>query len=80
MRRVGLQETEEHRRRDAEARLQITQRRSTGSTSSHDVPDHIADRLRDRYGSRVERLEARVEGEPTSTGGPTSRCGKRWPR
>ena len=28
-----------------------------------DAPEHVVQRLRDRYGSRVERLEARIEGD-----------------
>jgi CPA1 family monovalent cation:H+ antiporter len=64
LRRLGLHESEDDRRRDAEARLRITQ---AGLERLEDVsdgaPEHIVQRLRDRYGSRVERLEARVEGD-----------------
>jgi Na+/H+ antiporter len=67
VRRVGLQETEEHRRRDAQARLQITQA-ALERLEDLDLPDHLAERLRDRYGSRVERLEARVEGDEDEHG------------
>lgn len=63
-RRLGLVESEEDRRAAARARLRITQagldrlERVAG-----DAPDHVVQRMRDRYGARVERLEARIEGE-----------------
>jgi NhaP-type Na+/H+ or K+/H+ antiporter len=64
VRRVGLMETEEHRRRDADARLRLANAALERLEDiSDDAPDHIVERLRDRYGSRVERLEARVEGD-----------------
>ena len=67
------------RRRGAPA--DHARRRSSGSTSLDDAPDHIAHRLRDRYGSRIERLEARVEGDEDEHGRPTSRSpGRRWRR
>src|SRR6185436_5445113 len=40
VRGVGLQETEEHRRRDAQARLQLTQA-AIDRLEELDVPDHI---------------------------------------
>ena len=67
VRRVGLQESEEHRRRDAEARLRITQA-ALERLDDLDGPEHLVQRLRDRYGSRVERLEARVEGDHDERG------------
>ena len=69
VKRVGLQESEEHRRRDADARLRITQAALERLDElSDDAPPHVVERLRDRYGSRVERLEARVEGDHDEDG------------
>jgi monovalent cation/hydrogen antiporter len=69
LRRLGLVETEEDRRRDAEARLRITQAGLERLEVVADgAPEHIVQRLRDRYGSRVERLEARVEGDHDEEG------------
>jgi NhaP-type Na+/H+ or K+/H+ antiporter len=69
VRRVGLEESEAHRRRDADVRLQLTraalERLEEGA---EEAPDHIVERLRDRYGSRVERLEARLEGDHDEDG------------
>jgi CPA1 family monovalent cation:H+ antiporter len=62
-------ETEDHRREDAEARLRITQAALERLDElSEAAPRHVVDRLRDRYGSRVERLEARVEGDHDEDG------------
>ena len=62
-------ETEEHRRRDADARLRLTNAALERLEDvADDAPDHIVERLRDRYGSRVERLEARVEGDHDDDG------------
>ena len=33
-----------------------------------DAPEHVVQRLRDRYGSRLERLEARMEGDADERG------------
>src|SRR4051812_34054953 len=64
VRRVGLAETEEHRRAGAEARLRITQAALERLDEvGDDAPEHIVQRLRDRYGSRVERFERRAEGD-----------------
>ena len=50
--------------RDAEARLRITQAALERLEELADeAPEHVVQRLRDRYGSRVERLEARIEGD-----------------
>lgn len=63
VKRLGLQESEEHKRQDAEARLKLTQAALDRLDELEDeAPDHVVQRLRDRYGSRLERLEARVEG------------------
>jgi NhaP-type Na+/H+ or K+/H+ antiporter len=67
LRRLGLSETAEDRRRDAEARLRITQA-ALERLEELDAPEHIVQRLRDRYGSRIERLEARVEGDEDEHG------------
>jgi Na+/H+ antiporter len=64
VRRLGLVESEEHRRADAQARLRITQAALERLNElADDAPEHVVERMRDRYGSRVERLEARVEGD-----------------
>jgi monovalent cation/hydrogen antiporter len=69
VRRLGLMENEEDRRADAEARLRITNAALERLDEMEaDVPDHIVQRMRDRYGSRVERLEARVEGDHDEEG------------
>src|SRR5204863_4732985 len=53
VRRVGLQESEEHRRRDADARLRITQAALERLEDLADeAPEHLVQRLRDRYESR----------------------------
>ena len=64
VRRVGLQESEEHRRRDADARLRITQAALERLDELADeAPEHLVQRLRDRYDARVDRLEARIGGD-----------------
>jgi len=69
VKRLGLQETEEHRRQDAEARLTLTQAALDRLDELEgEAPDHVVQRLRDRYGSRAERLEARVEGDHDESG------------
>jgi CPA1 family monovalent cation:H+ antiporter len=68
VRKVGLQQTGEHRRRDAEVRLTLTQAALERLDEIDDIPEHIAQRLRDRYGSRLERLEARIEGDEDEHG------------
>jgi Na+/H+ antiporter len=69
LRRLGMVESEDDRRRDAEARLRITQAGLERlEEASGDAPEHIVQRLRDRYGSRVERLEARVQGDHDEDG------------
>ena len=69
VRRLGLQESEDDRRRDAEARLRITQAALERlEEAGRNEPEHIVTRLRDRYESRVERLEARVEGDHDEDG------------
>jgi CPA1 family monovalent cation:H+ antiporter len=69
VRRLGLVESEEHRRSAAEARLRITEAALERLDELADeAPDHVVERLRDRYGSRVERLEARMEGDHDEDG------------
>ncbi|MDA0181437.1 Na+/H+ antiporter [Solirubrobacter phytolaccae] len=64
VKRLGLQQSEDHKRQDAEARLKLTQAALDRLDELEgDAPDHVVQRLRDRYGSRLERLEARVEGD-----------------
>lgn len=69
VKRLGLQQSEEHKRQDAEARLKLTQAALDRLDELEDeAPDHVVQRLRDRYGSRLERLEARVEGHQDEDG------------
>ncbi|RKQ91339.1 sodium/proton antiporter (CPA1 family) [Solirubrobacter pauli] len=69
VKRLGLQQSEEHKRQDAEARLKLTQAALDRLDElEDDAPDHVVQRLRDRYGSRLERLEARVEGNHDEDG------------
>jgi Na+/H+ antiporter len=69
VRRLGLVESEEHRREGAEARLRITEAGLERLDELADeAPEHVVERMRDRYGSRVERLEARVEGDHDEQG------------
>jgi CPA1 family monovalent cation:H+ antiporter len=69
VRRLGLVESEEHRREAAEARLELTRAALERLDElSEDAPEHVVERLRDRYGSRVERLEARIEGDDDEGG------------
>ena len=64
VRRLGLVGSEDQRREAAEARLRITQAALERLEElSGDAPEHVVQRMRDRYGSRVERLEARIEGD-----------------
>lgn len=69
LRRLGMVETEEDRRADAKARLRITEAALERLEElADDAPEHVVQRMRDRYGSRVERLEARVEGDHDEEG------------
>jgi CPA1 family monovalent cation:H+ antiporter len=62
-------ETEQDRRADAKARLRITEAALERLEElADDAPEHVVQRIRDRYGSRVERLEARVEGDHDEEG------------
>src|SRR3954447_23695606 len=57
VRRLGPQESEEDRRRDAEARLGVPEAGLERlEEAGEGQPEHVVQRLRDRYGSRVERL------------------------
>jgi NhaP-type Na+/H+ or K+/H+ antiporter len=66
LRRAGLDEDDAHRRADAEARLRITRAAldRLDDLAANGVPEHIAQRLRERYESRVERLETRLGDSP----------------
>jgi Na+/H+ antiporter len=64
--RLGLGETPEQRRAEAEARLRITHaalERLEDAAERDGAPEHLVDRLRERYESRIERLEARIDDE-----------------
>jgi monovalent cation/hydrogen antiporter len=64
VRKLGLEESDDDRRADAEARLRITQAALERlEEAGKDEPEHVVQRLRDRYGSRLERLEQRIEGD-----------------
>jgi CPA1 family monovalent cation:H+ antiporter len=72
LRRLGLVQDEEHRRADAEARLKLTHaalERLEDVAERERPPEHLVDRLRDRYGSRLERLEARLDAHDDSERG-----------
>jgi monovalent cation/hydrogen antiporter len=64
LRRLGLTEDEGHRRADAEARLQITRAALDRLDDLDGMSDAVADRLRQRYELRIERLETRLGDEP----------------
>jgi CPA1 family monovalent cation:H+ antiporter len=69
VRKLGLMESEEHKREAAEARLRITHAALERLDElSDDAPEHVVQRMRDRYDSRMERLEARKEGDPDEHG------------
>jgi monovalent cation/hydrogen antiporter len=64
LKRLGLAESAARLRADAEARLRLTHaalERLEDLAASGDFPEHLVTRLRDRYESRLERLEQRVE-------------------
>jgi CPA1 family monovalent cation:H+ antiporter len=69
LKRLGLGESEEDRRKDAEARLRITHAALERLDELEgEAPDHVVQRMRDRYGSRLERLEAKLEGDHDDAG------------
>jgi monovalent cation/hydrogen antiporter len=69
VKRLGLAESEEDKRNHAEARVRITKAAIERLEElADDAPDHVVERLRDRYGSRLERLEARLEGDQDEHG------------
>ena len=69
VRRLGLDESEEDRRVDAEARKRITEAALERlDEAGRDEPEHVVQRLRDRYESRLERLEQRIEGDEDEHG------------
>ncbi|MBE2319196.1 Na+/H+ antiporter [Solirubrobacter sp. CPCC 204708] len=73
IRRLGLAATDTHRREAAEARLKLTRAALERLDElEDDAPEHIVQRLRDRYGSRVERLEARLDGDEDGGGDVTA--------
>jgi Na+/H+ antiporter len=67
VRRLGLSETEQRRREDAEARLRLAHAglerlEEIARSDHHDGPrDRVVQRLRERYQARLERLEARLD-------------------
>jgi len=62
LRAVGLGESEEQLRADAEARMRITHAalERLEDLAGDGAPEHLVARLRERYESRLERLETRV--------------------
>jgi Na+/H+ antiporter len=69
LRRLGMVETEDDRRADAEARLRVTEAALERLEElAEDAPEHLVQRMRDRYGSRLERLQGRVEGDHDEEG------------
>jgi CPA1 family monovalent cation:H+ antiporter len=77
LRRLGLEESEDDRRADAEARLRITQAALERlDEAGDDAPDHLVQRLRDRYGARLERLEERLEGDDDGGGSDIAISGR----
>jgi CPA1 family monovalent cation:H+ antiporter len=69
VRRLGLSQSDERRRDDARARLRLVHaalERLEEASRSGDVdipPDRVVQRLRERYESRLERLEARLDDD-----------------
>jgi len=77
--RLGLGEDAEHRRADAQARLRLTHaalERLEDAAERDGPPEHLVDRLRERYESRIERLEARIDDEHTTRGGDVQVAGR----
>jgi CPA1 family monovalent cation:H+ antiporter len=70
LRAVGLGESEEQRRRDAEARLRITHAalERLEDLAEQGAPEHLVTRLRERYEARLERLEDRAGGREEDHG------------
>jgi CPA1 family monovalent cation:H+ antiporter len=64
LRRIGLTEDEAQRRADAEARLRITRAALDRLDDLDGMSDEVADRLRERYELRIERLETRLGDQP----------------
>jgi Na+/H+ antiporter len=72
VRRLGLGESAERRRADAEARLRVTRaalERLDDVAERDGAPEHLVTRLRDRYDARVERLERRLSHPDDSAQG-----------
>jgi monovalent cation/hydrogen antiporter len=68
LRRVGLTEDEARLRAGAEARLRITHAalERLEDLAADGAPEHLVARLRERYESRVDRLETRLGENPES--------------
>jgi CPA1 family monovalent cation:H+ antiporter len=68
---LGLGQGEERRRADAEARARVTHaalERLEEIARDEEPSERMVERLRDRYGSRLERLQARMEGDEDEHG------------
>src|SRR3954452_2245857 len=77
--RLGLGEDAEHRHADARARLRLTHaalERLEDAAERDGPPEHLVDRLRDRYEARIERLQARIDDEHTSRGSDVQFAGR----
>lgn len=78
VRRLGLASSAEHRRASAKVRLELTHAALERLEELEgEAPEHLVQRLRDRYGSRIERLEGRLEGdEDEDAQSDTARAGR----
>jgi CPA1 family monovalent cation:H+ antiporter len=71
IRRLGIGQTEAHRRADAEARAQVTHaalERLEELARDEDPDDAVVDRLRERYQSRLDSQRSRLERDGRAGG------------
>jgi Na+/H+ antiporter len=77
VRRLGLGQGEERRRADAELRLRLTQsalERLDDIERAEGPPDHVIERLRDRYLARLHSLESRLDDDRGAVRGSDQRA------